>query len=217
MTDVATGWTINRSVKNKAAIWVTEAIDYATAALPLPDPGHRLGQRQRVHQREPARLLHRAKDHLHPVAARATRTTARHVEQKNWTHVRELVGYLRFDTDAELEVLNAIWAKDALFTNHLLAQQKLIERQRIGSKVTKRYDRAADPRRADHRLGGAHRGQGPLAAQGHHRDCIPADLSGEITELDRAARAPGPHQGSRPGAQAGQRGLQLPAPSGHSL
>ena len=68
-----------------------------------------------------------------------------HVEQKYWTHVRELVGYLRFDTEAELEVLNAIWALDARFTNHLLAQQKLKSRERVGSKLIKRHDRAQTP------------------------------------------------------------------------
>jgi hypothetical protein len=68
-----------------------------------------------------------------------------HVEQKNWTHVRELVGYLRFDTDKELSVLNEIWALDMGYTNYLLAQQKLVFKQRDGSKVTKRYDRATTP------------------------------------------------------------------------
>ena len=68
-----------------------------------------------------------------------------HVEQKNWTHVRELVGYLRFDTEAELEVLNTIWTLDARFTNHLLTQQKLVERRREGSKIVKRYDAAKTP------------------------------------------------------------------------
>ncbi len=68
-----------------------------------------------------------------------------HVEQKNWTHVRELVGYLRFDTEKELFVLNEIWALDMGYTNYLLAQQKLVFKQRDGSKVTKRYDRAATP------------------------------------------------------------------------
>jgi hypothetical protein len=33
---VATGWTVNRSVKNKAAIWVTAAIDHAAAHSPFP-------------------------------------------------------------------------------------------------------------------------------------------------------------------------------------
>ena len=57
-----------------------------------------------------------------------------HVEQKNWTHVRELVGYLRFDTDKELCVLNEIWALDMGYTNYLLAQQKLVFKQRDGPR-----------------------------------------------------------------------------------
>ena len=40
-----------------------------------------------------------------------------YVEQKNWTHVRQLVGYLRFDTEAELTVLNRIWDLDRVYTN----------------------------------------------------------------------------------------------------
>jgi hypothetical protein len=39
MTDVATGWTVNRSVPNKAAIWVTEAIDRAARCFPFPIRG----------------------------------------------------------------------------------------------------------------------------------------------------------------------------------
>ncbi len=36
VTDIATGWTVNRSVKNKAAIWVFEAIEHAVAQFPFP-------------------------------------------------------------------------------------------------------------------------------------------------------------------------------------
>lgn len=68
-----------------------------------------------------------------------------HVEQKNWTHVRTLVGYLRFDTPAEHEVLNKIWDLDHRFTNLLCTQQKLISRERVGSKVIKRHDTAQTP------------------------------------------------------------------------
>lgn len=56
-----------------------------------------------------------------------------------------MVGYLRFDTEKELSVLNQIWALDQIYTNYLLAQQKLVHKQRHGAKVTKRYDRAATP------------------------------------------------------------------------
>ena len=41
--------------------------------------------------------------------------------------------------------MNRIWSLDAVFTNYLLAQQKLVEKHRHGAKVTKRYDRAQTP------------------------------------------------------------------------
>jgi hypothetical protein len=40
------------------------------------------------------------------------------VEQKNWTTVRQLAGYLPYDTDAELDLLNRIWILQALIGNH---------------------------------------------------------------------------------------------------
>ena len=68
-----------------------------------------------------------------------------HVEQKNWTTVRQLVGYLRYDTDAELELLNKIWVLQSLIGNHFYPQQKLISKVRDGAKITKRYDPAQTP------------------------------------------------------------------------
>jgi hypothetical protein len=52
--------------------------------------------------------------------------------------VRELVGYYRYDTAAELTKLNQIWDADVLFANYFLPQQKLISKQREGAKVIKR-------------------------------------------------------------------------------
>ncbi|XAS66523.1 hypothetical protein V3C33_13625 [Micrococcaceae bacterium Sec5.7] len=68
------------------------------------------------------------------------------MEQKNWARVRELVGYLRYDTAAELDKLNEIWELDRVFTNYLLPQQKLIEKQRHRAKVTKKHDAPSTPR-----------------------------------------------------------------------
>lgn len=64
-----------------------------------------------------------------------------HVEQKNWSRVRELVGYERFDTELELELLNRIWELDRVFTNYLLPQQKLVSKTRRGARVTKKHDK----------------------------------------------------------------------------
>jgi hypothetical protein len=69
-----------------------------------------------------------------------------HVEQKNRSRARELVGYLRYDIAAELELLNKIWELDRIFTNYLLPQhKKLIAKVRHGAKVSKTHDRAATP------------------------------------------------------------------------
>jgi transposase InsO family protein len=144
VTDIATGWTVNRSVKNKAAIWVFEALEHVIAQFPFPILG--------IDSDNGSEFINR---HLmgYCVANKITFTRSRpgnkndgaHVEQKNWTHVRGLVGYLRFDTATELGLLNEIWELDRTYTNYLLAQQKLVFKQRNGAKVSKRHDRAATP------------------------------------------------------------------------
>jgi hypothetical protein len=144
ITDVATGWTVNRSVANKAAIHVVEAIKHASALFPFPILG--------IDSDNGSEFIN---SHLYDycVAEKITFTRGRpgnkndgsHVEQKNWTHVRSLVGYLRFDTPAELALLNQIWDLDRQFTNLLCAQQKLISRERVGAKVIKRHDSARTP------------------------------------------------------------------------
>ncbi len=144
MTDVATGWTINRSVPNKAAAGVTEAIDFCRRQFPFPvlgidsDNGSEFINSHLFDYCEVEQLTFtRSRPY--------NKNDGAHVEQKNWTHVRELVGYLRFDTAEELELLNTIWILDGRFTNHLLAQQKLIDRRREGAKIIKRYDAAKTP------------------------------------------------------------------------
>lgn len=67
------------------------------------------------------------------------------MEQKNWTTVRQLVGYLRYDTEAERLLLNDIWALQSLIGNHFYPQQKLVSKVGDGAKVTKKYDTAATP------------------------------------------------------------------------
>src|SRR5664280_961546 len=68
-----------------------------------------------------------------------------HVEQKNWAIVRTVVGYHRYDTPAELLLLNEIWALQSRMTNYFYPQQKLVSKVRDGAKITKKYDRPATP------------------------------------------------------------------------
>ena len=144
VTDVATGWTVNRSVPNKAAAHVVTAIGHVSSRFPFPILG--------IDSDNGSEFINA---HLFDYceARRITFTRGRpgnkndgcHVEQKNWTHVRSLVGYLRYDTPAELELLNQIWELDWRFTNLVCTQQKLVSRERVGAKVIERHDTAQTP------------------------------------------------------------------------
>lgn len=144
MTDIAAGWTINRSVKNKAAPWLVQAIDEASTQFPFAILG--------IDSDNGSEFINM---HLseYCLVRKITFTRSRsgnkndgaHVEQGNWNHVRQLVGFLPFDTEAEFELLDRIWGLDGVFTNYLLAQQKVVEKHRHGAKVTDHYDRAQTP------------------------------------------------------------------------
>jgi hypothetical protein len=64
-------------------------------------------------------------------------------EQKNWAAVRTVVGYHRYDTAAELLLLNEIWQLQSELTNYFYPQQKLISKVGNGAKVSKKHDIAA--------------------------------------------------------------------------
>ncbi len=67
VTDIATGWTVNRSVPNKAQKMGVRGTAVRTGPVPVPGLRDRLGQRHRVHQRLPARVLPCPPDHVHQV------------------------------------------------------------------------------------------------------------------------------------------------------
>lgn len=63
------------------------------------------------------------------------------VEQKNWTHVKKFVGYLRYDTEDELRALNDLYRNELrLFKNFFQTVIKLISKERVGGKLHRKYD-----------------------------------------------------------------------------
>lgn len=67
------------------------------------------------------------------------------VEQKNWTHIRKLVGYLRYDTYLERTVMNQLYRDMSLYKNFCQPVMKLIAKERIGGKIKRKYDVAKTP------------------------------------------------------------------------
>lgn len=64
-----------------------------------------------------------------------------YVEQKNWTHMKKVFGYLRYDTSEELEIINDLYANDLrLFKNFFQPVMKLVKKERIGGKVKRKIE-----------------------------------------------------------------------------
>jgi hypothetical protein len=69
-----------------------------------------------------------------------------HIEQKNWTHVRKLIGWDRYDTPESVRAMNDLFRNELrLFMNLFQPSVKLIRTERKGSRKTKRYDRPQTP------------------------------------------------------------------------
>ena len=68
-----------------------------------------------------------------------------HVEQKNWSVVRRLIGYDRYSSRAALEALNRVYNLLRLYVNFFQPVMKLVAKTRHGAKVHKVYDTAQTP------------------------------------------------------------------------
>ena len=68
-----------------------------------------------------------------------------HAEQKNFQHVRCLVGYERFDTEEQVAWLNTLYAVYDTYINLFQPTRKLTAKERHGSNVRKYYDTAKTP------------------------------------------------------------------------
>ena len=144
VTDVASGWTEVRILRNRARRWTFEALLDVRASLPVPllgidsDNG---GEFINAHL-----LSWCSERHVTFTRSRAyQKNDSCYVEQKNWSVVRREVGYGRYDTEAERELVAAIYADLRLYVNFFLPSVKLLAKQRTGAKVYKRYDKALTP------------------------------------------------------------------------
>jgi hypothetical protein len=143
--DVATGWMQCRGVRNKGEAAVFEELAEIRRRLPFPflgldsDNGGEFINRTLVHYCEEESItLTRARPYR--------KNDSCHIEQKNWSVVRRLVGYARFEQDA-LPALNAVYTLAENYVNFLQPVLKLVEKTRNGPRVRRRYDTAQTPYR----------------------------------------------------------------------
>ncbi len=144
VTDLATGWTECLAILHKSQQLVSQAIRELRTRLPFPLLG--------IDSDNGSEFIN---DLLYGYCLdeQITFTRSRpyrkndqaHVEQKNWSVVRHVVGYDRYETEAELAVLQAIYQDLRLYVNFFQPVLKLIGKEQVDGKVIKRYDTAATP------------------------------------------------------------------------
>jgi hypothetical protein len=146
LTDIFTTWTECRATWNKGSEGVCEKIHHVEQSLPFAILGfdcdngseflnHHLW-RYFTERPEPVQFTRSRPYHSNDNA---------HVEQKNWTHVRQLFGYARLAQEKFVDPMNVIYADWSLYQNHFIPTMKLIEKKRVNSRYQKRYDKPQTP------------------------------------------------------------------------
>jgi hypothetical protein len=145
LTEICSGWWEGEAIPNKGQLATLEAI-------------------QNMRQRTPFKWLGLDSDngsefinhHLfkwcHEESLEFTRSRPNHkndnayIEQKNWTHVRQIVGYARYDTPDEIEIINSLYRHELrLYKNFFLPQLKLKSKTRKGGHLKRQYETAKTP------------------------------------------------------------------------
>jgi hypothetical protein len=144
VTDVCTGWTEMQAVKNKAQIWVFDALKDIREKLPFNLLGIDSDNGGEFINDHLVRFCHEEK--INFTRSRSYRKNDNcFIEQKNYTIVRRYVGYARYDTEIAQKLLNELYGHLRLYVNFFLPVMKLIQKIRVGSKVRKKYDEPQTP------------------------------------------------------------------------
>jgi len=145
VTDIHTTWTESRAVLGRGEQAVQQALDRIAGVLPFrlrgvdSDNGsefinwHLKGwcEQQKIQ-------LTRGRPYKKDDNA--------HIEQKNWTHVRKLLGWERYDTHEAVQAINDLYSCELrLWLNLFLPSVKLVKKERVGSKVRRVYDGPRTP------------------------------------------------------------------------
>jgi hypothetical protein len=143
-TDVATSWTEHGATPNKAQVHVFQVLKQERAQLPFPLLGIDSDNGAEFINHELQRYCEQ--EHLTFTRGRVGRKNDNpFVEEKNWSTVRRLVGYGRYDTPKQVAQLNALYQVYRLFFNHFVPVTKLVKTEHHGSRVTKIYDAPKTP------------------------------------------------------------------------
>jgi len=144
LTDIATQWTECVALPNRGEQAVSTAIAHARTLLPMPllaldsDNGGEFINHHLVR--------YCAREQITFTRCRPYKKNDQcHIEQKNYSIVRQTIGYDRYEGDTACIALATVYRSLRLFTNFFQPSVQLVSKERDGGKVTKRYDVAQTP------------------------------------------------------------------------
>ena len=147
--DILTGWTEYRAVWNKGQQGVLSAIKDIEGALPFPLLGFDSDNGGEFLNYHLYRYCEMRSPHKRVQFTRSRpykKDDNAHIEQKNWTHVRQLIGYTRLDNPQVVGQLNDLYKGEwNWFNNYYCPSMKLISKKRVGSRIVKVYDSPKTP------------------------------------------------------------------------
>jgi hypothetical protein len=145
ITDIHTTWDESITILGKGQKTVSDAMDTVQEALPFATLGIDSDNGSEFVNHH---LFKRCQDrHIQFTRGRPYKKDDNaHIEQKNWTHVRKLYGYVRYDTPEAIDAMNDLNRNELrLFQNLFLPSVKLKEKIRQGSRLIRRYDTPKTP------------------------------------------------------------------------
>jgi hypothetical protein len=147
VTDIHTAWTENRAVFGKATSAMIIAIADIERALPFRLETFKSDSGSEFMNHRMYQYFKERKQAVNFVRSRPYRKNDNcYVEQKNFTHVREIFGYVKIEDPAMIEWMNRIYQElwNPL-ANFFMPSTKLLRKTRIGSRIKKEYDRPQTP------------------------------------------------------------------------
>jgi len=146
-TDIFSGWTQLRAVWNKGAAGIQEQIRDLEKHTPFALQGFDCDNGSEFLNYS---LLNYFTRRPRPVAFTRSRPYHKndnaHVEQKNWTHVRQLLGWDRMENPRPVPLINDLYRQEwSAYQNFFCPSMKLVSKTRVRSRYVKRYDPPQTP------------------------------------------------------------------------
>lgn len=144
VTDVVLGWTENEALRNRSEKSVELAVEAIRLRMPYPIKGLDSDSGAEFINQIMLRYCQ-----THGIVFTRSRPYKKNdqckVEQKNWSVVRQNVGYNRYEGEEARRILSALYRELRLMVNFVQPSLKLLSKERVGARIRKKYDTAKTP------------------------------------------------------------------------